>query len=756
MRWFILTLTVLLCAAANGVQAAMADIAPRIPALSWEQRSDWLNVQAFGAKGDGIADDTAAIQQAFDRMSDGDKLNGGKQGLIVYFPAGHYRITRTLAIVQSTGGWIVGHGRDTVLSWDGDDNGVMYLSNGATYTRYEGITWDGCGKASVGVKHESQSYYETSIRYEHCAFLNCKAHGFLNGTGKAANAAAEIWFRNCLFSKCGAGVSLLAFNDYDNTFDGCEFADCGIGINSVNGNFYVRACHFARSTQVDACQMRASHASSLRLCTSQGSRRFFITGAGMHQSMKIQDCRIEGWMAPDGAIQLGQRGPTTIFDCVFTNPPNTAAPIHLVNPPDIQQLLVIGNCSSAKTKTLVDAGGNSRISIIPAGKRKPCLTSASQRFLRDTAPAMRKVLDAKRDFGAKADGATDDTAALQRGIDAARAQGHGAVLYLPNGNYRLTRALQVTGTDYSICGAGFRTNINWDGAKDGEMLRVHQPKAIAIEHLALNGPKTVPHIHQTADAGPSSIFYDEVYTNGCDEASTGTIGLWCDHLPKGAVVRMGHFIGNIRLNDCGAASILCAIHFYSLQLDGATQPKTGIAGFMFHNDAGHDYALDVLDNQDVLVADFYSESNQHYLYCAGQQGQGAGRVTIGASKLCPLQDECITIRNYQGRIFIGGGDSYNQSHFGEALDIVHEGTRPVDFIMAGHAWWAVAPRLKFGPGMRYASVENLLMENKYPEYATKSLPNASTPTTNTALAAAFDDFRELAAAYMQAFFPRGN
>ncbi len=726
---------------------------PRIPALQWEPRSDWINVQELGALGDGVADDTAPIQQAFDRTSDSADWAACLRDRVVYFPPGRYRITKTLTIAKSHGAWIVGCGRDTVLLWDGDEDGTMYLSNGATYARYEGITWDGQGKAAVGVEHSSQSYYETSLRYENCAFLRLKEHGVLNGRGLEKAASAEIWWQNCLFQECGAGVSLLNFNDYDNTFDGCEFVDCGRGVNSANGNFYIRACRFVRSKSVDVRQLSPSHASSIRLSTSQGSRRFFETGAGMHYSMKIQDCRVDGWTAPDGAIVVSHRGPSTIFDCVFTNPPGPAPPIRLGNPAGIQQLLIVSNNASARTTAVVDKGPNSRITEVPAGQRSPVLTSPEQSFLRDTADPRGKIFDLVRDFGADPTAATDATDALQQALDAAREAGGGAVVYLPGGQYKLTRTLQITGGDYSLCGTGFRTILNWAGPLDGEMIRVHQPQGVRLEHFNLSGPNEVTRIHQTAEVGASSVFYDGIYTNGCDEASTNTKGLWCDHLPSGAVVKLGHFIGNIHLDDCGPARVLCAIHFYSLWLYGDTQPKTGIAGFMFHNDAVHNYALDVQDNQDVLVADFYSESNRRYLLAEGKEGQGSGRITIGASKLCTTEDEAITIQNYQGRIFLGGGDSYNQSHWGQPLIIAHQGTRPVDFIIAGHAWWGVPPITKFGPGMRFANVEDLLMENKYPEYAEKSLPNILTPTTMPALVAAFDDFRELAAAYMNDFFP---
>lgn len=59
-------------------------------------------------------------------------------------------------------------------------------------------------------------------------------------------------------------------------------------------------------------------------------------------------------------------------------------------------------------------------------------------------PKDASVLDARRELGAKGDGVTDDTDALQKGIDASCGIGGATrVLYLPNGVYRVTRTLVV-------------------------------------------------------------------------------------------------------------------------------------------------------------------------------------------------------------------------------------------------------------------------------------------------------------------------
>ena len=57
--------------------------------------ADVINVKDFGAKGDGVADDTAAIQAAFDSIP----FNYGATGRgSVYFPKGEYIITNTLFV----------------------------------------------------------------------------------------------------------------------------------------------------------------------------------------------------------------------------------------------------------------------------------------------------------------------------------------------------------------------------------------------------------------------------------------------------------------------------------------------------------------------------------------------------------------------------------------------------------------------------------------------------------------------------------
>ena len=64
--------------------------------LASEKLKEWVSVKDFGAVGDGVTDDTAAIQAAIDAFADrtdsseGNDLPGNGKGRAIYFPAGVY------------------------------------------------------------------------------------------------------------------------------------------------------------------------------------------------------------------------------------------------------------------------------------------------------------------------------------------------------------------------------------------------------------------------------------------------------------------------------------------------------------------------------------------------------------------------------------------------------------------------------------------------------------------------------------------
>ncbi len=716
-----------------------AELGLDIPRLDWTPRSDWMNVRESGAVGDGLADDTAAIQALYDRLS----AAGAPR--VVYFPPGQYRITSTLRIVNdASGSAVIGHGRDTVLVWDGEKGGSMYWSDGVHRVRYVGLSFDGRGVAGTGSDHRSTARYETHILYQHCAFMNLEQGVAVHPDRKAA--AAEVWYENCLFRNNQTGVQLNNFNDYDHWFTGCAFVDNGTGIDSKIGHFHVYNSHFIRSRRADVRTGSPAHPPSIRWSTSHNSHRFYENGVGRHTlPITLQNNWIEGWTAADGAIRLGQRGPSLVFDNIFANPPDATPPIRLVNShstePWTEQLLVHANNQSEASGKLIDPGPFSRISEVHGGTGPLVVRTGTERFFRDKIEPPGKVFDAKRDFGAKGDGSADDTEAVQRTIDAAREHGSRAVAYLPFGTYHISRTLEVTGADYAIESTGFKSKLVWAGEPDGVMMQVVDPRNLCIEHLELEGPATTTRIRQTSAGQPSFIYYNNLHVTS---VYSKVPGIELVELPANAVVRMGIIAGFVRAVDSGQASVLGVIHVGRLQVEGAKLPKTGFFGFLYHNAAVHEYVVIVKDNQNLVIGDLYHESNDRFLLAEGGEREDPGRITIGLSKSSTHEADTIHINNYAGRISLFTGSWQNQrDRAGGHFLFRHQGEAPVDLWLVGNSFAFGVPQIESGPGMRVMHLENALWAFQN----ARSLPNNVVPEQLTAVAEALDDFRRLGEIY---------
>jgi hypothetical protein len=109
----------------------------------------WKNVKDFGAVGNGVTDDTAAIQTALNAL----KNVHTNTWSVLYFPAGTYRITRPLTTSRPSnqdyfGAEIIGADPNTTtLAWDGPSGGTM-LRWDASYDKVSRLTFDGKGTAS--------------------------------------------------------------------------------------------------------------------------------------------------------------------------------------------------------------------------------------------------------------------------------------------------------------------------------------------------------------------------------------------------------------------------------------------------------------------------------------------------------------------------------------------------------------------------------------------------------------------------------
>jgi hypothetical protein len=146
------------------------------------------SVKAFGATGDGVTDDTVAIQAAID---------AGSTGGYVYFPTGTYVISSTITMQP---GMIINSANAKL---DGNYGGVL-LSMGHQSKILGHMEIDGNDIASsVGIQYGTGAVWQTHIQsaYIH----NCKAEGVC----LKSDSSSGVYYNTCDIIRielCGTGM----------------------------------------------------------------------------------------------------------------------------------------------------------------------------------------------------------------------------------------------------------------------------------------------------------------------------------------------------------------------------------------------------------------------------------------------------------------------------------------------------------------------------------------------------------------------
>ena len=713
--FFALAILLLLCGAAT-----LAVAQPQIPVLTWTQRSDWLNVKSppFNAAGDGVHDDTAAIQAAL------TESGTSYQYRTVYLPAGTYKISNTLNWQGTSTPWtygctgvtLVGCGASTNIIWAGSSGLPMFWTKGATRSRYAGIAWNGENTASCAYEAASTFLYEGRIRHENESFSNfvvsgtyvagetLPAAGIIAGLSIEGNTPdAEVMIFNCLFNNCTNGV-IVGYEEYNNyqwDIKQCEFDGCGNGILFNDGKGTVLDNHFSGSTVCDVT-MGAGSSQTVRRCTSQGSKCFVtVQGGGSASSQLVQDCWVDSWTSTYGAIQLSSRGPANIEDMNFTNPPNSNAPIQWGNSPSCPAELLVSDiyCPGITNLVSIFGGGMVTTGTVPLGSRLGDITSLSSPsvvFLQSTAQEdSTNIIDVTLPpYNAASDGATNVTTALQSAINAAKTANNGAVVYLPSpvtkyGGYYVTSTLVAGGSNYTIQGSGLASNIVWGGATSGTgaiVMSMPNPNNMELEQFVIHSATTATSVLETA-TGANSVVYDGLYCYGIGSYNPDGPGLVLSQLPAGSQVYMEHLDSALTVEDCGPAEILGNFVLGGrLIVNGPINPKTGVLGILdfeggtSFNDPTH-WDVEADDNQNITIGHYYEEQGYNHLQANRGAGTTPGHVTFEEVKqnfeLESDSNTCISINNYAGRVALNTTNFAN--NFG--IPVTQTGTNSVNLIL---------------------------------------------------------------------------
>lgn len=280
-----------------------------------------INAKHFGAVGDGVTDDTAALQAFFDVLS--NSPNGRDTSFRYGFiPAGQYKITSKLYLKgnnsNSNGFYLEGESFSsqaiggTIIEYSGaDTDGGAITFVGVSGSVFKRINVDAGGKAEFAGLATLATYIDTSsenVVVEECMFYNPR--NMLSGAAWGHGNTTEEW-------SGGSDVAYWTFRD-------CKFYG---NANSWNSSSYLPQCFYFRQsnnvlvTRFERCFFNLAkygvvNSVGSNLVTAEGCdfnliREWAIIDCGW--SNCYRECYCEG----SGGILAGTIGNVTLERCRF-------------------------------------------------------------------------------------------------------------------------------------------------------------------------------------------------------------------------------------------------------------------------------------------------------------------------------------------------------------------------------------------------------------------------------------------------------
>jgi hypothetical protein len=466
--------------------------------------ASWTDVKAvFGAKGDGVTDDTTALQAA---------LNSLRQSApVLWIPHGTYLITGTLTVLGNTNITILGEDPlTTTIVWGGPQGGTMFVLNGVDGLNLGRITWDGRGATSVALEiaWDKIHYSYPSRNLIHDSRISNSAIGFLTGVG--GGDSGELTVDRVHFDhNSTAGISnqgTLNFNVIDSLF-----TDNAIGIwgSTVNGGtFNVTSSVFVRSTSSDLLPS-SSGPFSFRNNLSFDSQMLLLTGAtGAPSNVIIQGNTI--YHPASKPMIIGMPGALILADNQFVNLDPSFHIMAISGSP--RYFISAGNSYSVSQPFgpfCVQCNGVGVYASVDEATR------ATDPILSLTVPtevyippfSHRPVFEVP---------ARSNGDVIQKAINAAIAAG--GIVHLPAGNYNIYQTLTIPpNASVGILGDGLLSQLQAAASLQGPILSIYG-KSVQLEDLGFYTYSTSSSTDQIElhepDTPNTRIICDECSVNG--------------------------------------------------------------------------------------------------------------------------------------------------------------------------------------------------------------------------------------------------
>jgi hypothetical protein len=181
-----------------------------------------VDVRDVGAVGDGIHDDTVAIQTAI------QSAITRHRGSTVCLPPGDYRITRTITIDDVQGIRLIGEGGATRFVWDGDERSPLLLLSSVQDAELKGFQILAARPLDVGIQCITRA--GSILGSKRNMFVNLRIDGITRGVRKGfqiGGAGVDVNNDFHVFVNCTvANYANIAYSIENTQVYGLNFINC--------------------------------------------------------------------------------------------------------------------------------------------------------------------------------------------------------------------------------------------------------------------------------------------------------------------------------------------------------------------------------------------------------------------------------------------------------------------------------------------------------------------------------------------------
>jgi hypothetical protein len=599
--------------------------------------ASWSDLRRdFGAIGDGVADDSDAIQAALSTLSTGT----GKSP-VLYIPAGTYRITKTLTVVSAKSISVLGQEPNkTILKWAGKSGGTLLHIDGVSYSRFNRITFDGARTSGVILVDQSLTDYtqgrqfDTGNEYADDIFQN----GEIGIRGGQFNlGAAETTILRSKFLNNAWGILLRNFNALDWWVWYSYFENNGSAISNLPGagNFHAFNNIFYGSSYADLVLLNTGNF-NFRDNFSINSKKFlyevfYYTNAAVTRLQGNTVITASGNDCGGCSVDQGNMGPLIMTDNKFVSPSDATSAAVLVrtlNPPDC---LSVGNGFTNRKTVQCSSRAKSAGRLISVDDHVVAAASISQ-----TPPTLPGVLPNydRRVFDVPAG---SNSAAIQEAIQKATAYcGQRPVIHLPYGSYSIAQTITIPANcDIQLVGDGQQSSLKWAGTGGGPVFQLSGPSRAILRDFYVNAGDVTGIELQNADQRGSRVYMQQTHALRSTSAN-----LFVDSLD----------FTNVELHNVELAytAVLPATHGVALKVVGGSLAQQGMPQYgrtnLFAGSGGANYiSYQALQGATLLVRDAWYEGNNPSIFA--QISDNSSVTLEGARIAVPTNGDAVQLNN---------------------------------------------------------------------------------------------------------------